>query len=114
MPAFAPRSSILANRTRGQDARDAHYGDRVTIGARSYTAELFRDGVKLEQHADGSGFAHVQRLTVKIRKSLLTTAPARGTILTAFDLSFSIESIAGQNITDPAWVIESTRLAPAG
>jgi len=72
MPAFAPRRSILAEKERAQAARDERDGMRITLGGRSYPqAEVFLGGIKIESHADGSGFRLAQRIVVKIRKALL-------------------------------------------
>ncbi len=113
MPAFAPRTAILAERTRGQDARDAHYVGSVKIGSINHLCELFVAGHKVEQHADGSGFAHVQRITAKIRKTRLATSPPRDTVLTIDGTQFTVESVDGQSSHEPAWVIHALRLPPA-
>ena len=113
MPAFAPRTAIIAERTRGQDARDAHYVGSVKIGTTTYACELFVAGNKIEQHADGSGFAHVQRITAKIRKTLLKTAPPRDTVLVIDGSQFTLDHVDGQSAHEPAWVIHAMRLPPA-
>lgn len=113
MPSHAPRSSIVRAIVRGQDARDAHYVGRVKIGNVTYACEVFIGGDKIEQHADGSGFAHVQRITCKIRKELLKTAPPRGTALLIDGTKFTLEDVAGQSAHEPAWIIHAYRLPPA-
>ena len=113
MPAHAPRTAIIAERTRGQDARDAHYLGSVKIGTTTYACEAFIAGRKIEQHADGSGFADVQRITVKIRKTQLKTAPPRDTVLTIDGTQFSLDHVDGQSAHEPAWVIHALNLPPA-
>lgn len=113
MPAFASRSAIVAAKTRGQDARDAQFIGSVTIAGRIYSCELHTGNTKLEQSADGSGFAYVQRVTVKIRKVQMLTAPPRDTAITIGSDLFTIAGVAGQSGHEPAWVIEAMRLPPS-
>ena len=120
MPAFAPRKSILAEKERAQSARDERDGMRVTIGDRSYpNAEVFIGGIKIEQHADGSGFRLAQRLVVKIRKALLKTAPPRDTVLSIIPagsttaIEFSVLETTAQSASEIVHVIEALRLPPS-
>lgn len=120
MPSFAAKITVQAAQERGQAARDAHFGGSVKIGARVFACEVFIGGRKLEQHADGSGFAVVQRLVVKLRKSLLSAAPARDTVLTLLlpgtplhEVEFTVADVTGQSPSDIVHVIEAQRLPPS-
>jgi hypothetical protein len=120
MPAFAPRRSILAEKERAQAARDERDGMRITLGGRSYPqAEVFLGGIKIESHADGSGFRLAQRIVVKIRKALLKAAPPRDTLLTitpagsTTGIDFTVLETTGQSTSEIAHVIEAIRLPPA-
>lgn len=120
MPAFPPRASILAEKERAQAARDERDGMRVTLGGRSYPqAEVFIGGIKIEQHADGSGFRLAQRIVVKIRKAVLKAAPPRDTLLSITPagsttaIEFTVLESTGQSTSEVSHVIEAIRLPPA-
>jgi len=103
-------NAVQKARQRTQASREVVRPGNVTIAAKSYAAAVEIQEARPEQRSDGEGTIIVQRAIARVRKSLLPTAPARGTAIGIGALNFTVESTGGQNATDIAWVLHLTRL----
>lgn len=113
MPAFPPPSALTAHRELHHSARIATRPGVLVIAGISYAAEIYIGPVEYETSPDGSGALLVQRMTARVLKTALTTAPARQTVITAQSLRFESGKVEGQLTTEPAWLIHGIRLPKA-
>lgn len=109
MPAFAPRSSVLAEKQRGESARQAHHGGDVTIAGVKYAAAVNLEPLRHVQN-DAGLWEQKQTIRVVILKSLLATHPAKKTQLVHEKVTYRVDGdIAGGSDHEPAWVIHASR-----
>lgn len=112
MPAFAPRSSVMAERQRGADARQAHMPGRITIAGITYDAMLHLGPVEPAIDS-GTGAAHIaQRGEAHVQLSALRSAPKRDTVVSIAGVDYLVES-ASASLHAPVWVVKFYRLPPA-
>lgn len=103
-------AAVQKAQIRGQRAYETVRPGTVTIAGTDYVAAVEIMAAQPEQRSDGEGTVIAQRAVVSIRKKLLATAPARCTTVVLRGLSFTIESLGGQNVFDNAWVLRLVRL----
>ena len=103
-------TAVMKGRQRTQTSREVVRPGNAVIAGKSYAAAVDIQAAKPEQRSDGEGTIIVQRAVVRIRKTLLAAAPARGTVVGLGDLDFNIDDTGGQNVGDVAWVLHLTRL----
>lgn len=113
MPAFAPRTAVLAEKQRGESARQAHHTGNVTLAGVSYAAAVHLEPLRHVQN-DAGLWEHRQKIRVVIWKSLLAAAPAKKTLLVHDSVTFRVDGdIGGGSAHEPAWVIHASRKLPA-
>jgi len=106
-------TAVQAAKRRHQTALGTLYGSTVSIGGTSYAAAVILSAIKNEMNEIGN-WERKQRLTATIRKTLLTSAPARKTVLIHAGVSFMIDGdTGGQNTLDTAWVLHASRKLPS-
>lgn len=111
MPAFAPRATVLAEKQRGANARQAHYAGALTLAGTTYACMLHIGPVEPSlDSATGNAFL-AQRGEAQVLKTLLTTAPKRDAVLTISGLEYLVES-ASASLHSPVWVVKFYRLPP--
>lgn len=110
MPAFPLPSALLAHRLLHHLARVGTRPGTVTIGTVVYPAEIYIGPAEYEPQPDGSGTIYVQRMTARVLKTELRTAPPRQTVLVAESLRFESGKVEGQLTIEPAWIIHGLRL----
>lgn len=103
-------AAVQKARQRTQTAREVVRPGKVMIAAKEYAAAVEILAAQPEQRSDGEGTVVAQRAVVRIRKTLLATAPARGVVIIIGDLSFTVDSTGGQNPSDISWVLHLVRL----
>jgi hypothetical protein len=76
----------------------------VTIAAVNYAAAAPKPKPRatLEEGYESESMTH----TIRIRKSILATAPARDTFLTWNSIEWKIRAIGGQDAANAEWVLE--------
>lgn len=112
MPAFPPRSAIVASLGRGQDARDAHAAGKVVLAGVEYACEVHLGPLKPEEEAGGGGVFMVQRGRAVIRKTALQHPPARDSVIRVNDVEYQVEDVGGHDGHEPSWVIPFNRIPP--
>lgn len=110
MPAFPPPAALRAHRKLHHDARLGTRPGKVKIGNQSYDAEIYIAAAEYEPQPDGSGTIYVQRMTARILKTALHTAPPRQTVLTVDGIRFESGKVEGQMPVETAWIIHAHRL----
>ncbi len=112
MPAFAPATSVMSQRLRGQDARDAHHHGLVTIAGRVYDCEIHLEGIEPQIDSSSGNVEIAQRGHAVIRKTLMTTPPKREAVITHKTVDYIIDGISGHDDSAPAWRLTFYRLPP--
>lgn len=112
MPAFAPRSAVVASLKRGQDARDAHYIGTVIIAGVPYTCEVHLAAVAPETEAESGAVLLVQRGRAVILKTLMLAPPRRDSVIRVGEVDYIVTDVGGHDAHEPAWVIPFHRLPP--
>lgn len=112
MPAFAPRTAVVASLNRGQAARSAQAAGEVVIGGVPYACELHLGPVKPEEDAGGGGVFLVQRGRAVILKTVLLNAPKRDSVIRVNGADYTVEDVGGHDAHEPAWVVPFNRIPP--
>jgi len=97
-------------RNKTQSVKERDFSGRVTIAGKTYDAAVVIGAMEPEMRADGAGTILVQRGTVSIRKSLLQSAPTRGTVVTYDGKDYSMVGVSGESLPSTAWSIQIQRL----
>jgi hypothetical protein len=98
-------ATIQAAKTRQQKALSAAFGGSFMIGSTVYQAAITEAAVSQVPAADGMGFRPVQQINIAVLKTLLATAPASGSSVTAKGKTWKVDSVAGQDATEVVWQI---------
>ncbi len=113
MPAFPPPGVLKAHRQLHHDSRVGTRPGKITLGGVDYAAEIYLGPIEYEQLTEGQGMKLVQRMTARVLKTLLTTAPPRQTAIIADGNRFDSGKVEGQLRAEPAWIIHAHRLPKA-
>ena len=108
MPAFPTPAALAAHRQLHHSARVGTRPGTVKIAGVVYAAEIYIGPAEHEPQPDGSGTIYVQRMTARILKADLITAPPRQTVLLVDSLRFESGKVEGH--AEPAWIIHAHRL----
>ena len=90
--------------SRAAQVGEALWPATVTIASVEYAAECPRPPKEKASLAEGYGEIPDTRV-VRIRKTLLATAPALNTFLTMDSLQWQIRTLGGENLSSPVWVL---------
>lgn len=107
MAATPPLSAITDARRRQQDSLADSSPGTVTIAGTDYAAQVSVTPGELLS-GDG-GTRDAEQLTVRLSKTLLTTAPARKTQITYNEVAWTIRNVSGQESWAQEWVIRAQR-----
>lgn len=89
---------------RAAETGEALWPATVTIASVEYAAECPRPPKEKAALAEGYGEIPDTRV-VRIRKTLLATAPALNSFLTMDGLQWQIRTLGGENLSSPVWVL---------
>jgi len=103
-------AAVQLARRRKQTAAEIVKPLTAVIAGTSYACAGTILSVQPEQRSDGTGTVMAQRAIAIIRKTLLTTAPARETVVRLNSTDFTLDSIGGQNSFDVAWKLNLVRI----
>jgi len=104
---FPSAAALASARQRHEDALAAAYPGTVILSGSGYAAAINVGPV--EWLPVEGGQARGQRVTVRILKSLLATAPAKDVMVSVNGVQFQISTVGGRNAFDKAWVISAVR-----
>lgn len=104
-----PAAEFAAARDRHQQALEGWTPATVSIGGAAAVAAavlIEEDTLLLDPNL---GPTEVQRVTLSVRKTLVSGTPAVGTRLVVGGLAYKATSVMGHNAYDIAWRIEGAR-----
>lgn len=103
-------AAVQLARRRKQTAAEIVKPLTAVIAGTSYACSGSILQVQPEMRSDGTGSVMAQRAIAIIRKTLLTTAPARESVVKLNNIPFTLDSIGGQNSFDVAWKLNLVRI----
>lgn len=102
-------AAVAAARKRHQAAHQSLRSGSVSISGSTYAAAVVLGPVQNVPNEEGSGWEKLQILTVRVLKTVLSTAPGKRTVVTYGGTDYLVTSIGGNSPNEPSWRIQAER-----